>query len=437
MEPVTTYDSKSLHLPEGVHYECVQCGKSCSLFEEIRVEPEMVEQIRARPAEALRGALAPENPVVPNPDRAGEFQMRFEGKGCCMQRPEDRLCALHREFGYEAKPNVCRSFPYRFIETPEGAFAGVSFACTAVLGSQGPAVNEQRTELEAQREWTVHRTHLDADALALATQLPLSWDQYKRLESDLDSMFHLRHLHVGERLLCQAIYLKLLVPFLRQVRASENALLAGPEVHDRPFDLFRVKMYGVQENAWARVRELATRGRPSSSLRRLILGLILTLRHGRKPGRGRMATYLHALGGFYRHLFNAGSITLPFLNAPIPVRALEGVAFDPTLPAHDELLERYFRHVIFRKDLLGEESILRAHQMLMVHWALLRCYSTALACEAGRAAVTIDELSEAVRHLERYHGFHSDFARQLAHYPALQVLTDRLFNRAAFALSMV
>lgn len=423
-----------LHLPEGVHYECVQCGQSCNMFEEIGVEDEKVESIRAMPPGRLAGARNPVDTIVPNPDKPGAFMMRLQDGGCCLQDCKG-LCAIHREYGFDAKPNICRSFPFRFMETPGGVYAGVSFTCTAVLEGLGPKVVDQHADLDAQYGWTVRKQALADGGIHLATALPLDWEQYCSVEADLDEIAKPDARPLATRLTMQSIYLNMLVRLLRQARTAAGSPAAGPEANAEGLAKFRQSLRGG-EGAWPTLARLAGRGRASMRLRRLFLGFVLTLRHDYNPRRGRLRGYATVLGGYYRHAFGRGAITLPVLNEPIPQETIDRVAYDPARPELDALLSAYFRHALFRKDLLAEDTIQFAHQMQLMRFGMIHWYAAALAAEAGAVQVERPHLAEAIRHVERYYGFHSNFARIFQDYPMLRTLMDRLFGKPVYAISM-
>ncbi|MCL5271091.1 MAG: hypothetical protein M1457_11225, partial [bacterium] len=132
-----------LHLPPEVRHECIRCGHSCLEFHEFPGAGEMAESVRARARELPNAPSGAGDPVAPSRFTRGGLTMRIDGGRCCMLTA-DRLCALHTAYGAEAKPSACRLFPYRFVQTPGGLYAGLSFTCTAVLEGRGPLVAEQR-----------------------------------------------------------------------------------------------------------------------------------------------------------------------------------------------------------------------------------------------------------------------------------------------------
>jgi Fe-S-cluster containining protein len=430
---VSTHDGRPLHLPAGQNYECIRCGRSCGEFWEILVEPEKVEEIRARPADALAAARDPSDPIVESPFSPGRHMMRLID-GCCSLRTGDGLCSLHAAFGLKSKPNVCRSFPYRFVETPDGVFTGISFACTAVLGNLGPAVAGQSDAIRDTHAFTVHKRAV-AQPPNLTVDLPLDWEQYAVIEADLDALLSLPGAPLAERLLAQSVYLALLSKFLREARSSAGASVAGPEAHHSALNHFHERMRG-EAGEWPRVRSIAGRRRRSALLRRTCLGVAHELRnvHGRR--RGRLRSYVDLFSTYFLGAVGRGRLALPSLKRPVEKRRLESIAFDPDAAEMDELLTRYFRHRLFRKDLVVADDVQFGMQMQMLHWGLMQWYAAAFAIDDGRAEVGLEDLREALRNVEKYYVMHSTFERLFADFPVLRGFLDRLFGQPLFAFSM-
>jgi Fe-S-cluster containining protein len=429
-----TQAAPTLHLPAGMRYECIRCGRSCGEFWEIQVDPEMAAEIRARPREQLDGARDPREPIGESSWTPGQHVMRLD-KGCCCLRSDDNLCTLHKAFGFDAKPNICRSFPYRFVETPGGAYVGLSFACTAVLGNLGPAVDGQRAELERLFGYT-HSRRVAAAPIALTTDLPLSWEQYVGIEEDLAALLDPAWGPIGLRLRAQAIYLQLLVKLMRQERAQMGGLGAGPEFSEQAIAVARARMRGRPEDPWGLPLGLARKGRRSELVRRMVLGVAHSLRNTYGRRRGRFASYAAFMRDYARHALGRGVIDLPALPRAVRYRELRGVRLETERPEIDELLTRYFRHALHRKDLLMAENVQMGHQMQLLHWGLMEWYAGALAVVDGAQAVALGHLVEALRNVEKYYVFHTTFNRLFARYPLLRSFMDTLMGNPLYIVSV-
>lgn len=426
-----------LHLPAGLHYACVQCGRSCSESWEIRITPEEARDLRARDPHALTaaGAADPVDPAIASPWTPGGLMMRRarEGGPCCLLGA-DGLCSLHKAFGYDSKPDICRSFPWRFVETPRGAFAGLSFACTAVLADSGPAVEDQRAELDALRPNTRARRRIEAPP-DLAFGLPLSWDHYFAIEEDLAALLDPALGPLPDRLLLQYLYLHLLIRLLRESRNAPGALAAGPEINDEPLAVFRRRARGDAAAPWAMLRAMTGRQPRSFAMRRIMLGFAHELRNLSGETVGPLRGYGRMVRAYLSHWAGRGELALPDLPA-VPYRRLARVEFDPAAPEFDALLTRYFTHRLFRKDLLLADTVQLALQLMLMHYGLIQWYGAALAAARDAAAVERTDLDEAIRLIERYYARHTEQERLFRRMPLLRSILDRMFEHPLYAFLM-
>src|SRR5690349_5240839 len=81
--------------------------------------------------------LPPDEPFRPLPfalDSGERVTFARRPDGACVFLADGERCSIHRRWGADAKPQVCREFPYSFVDTPDGVAVGLSFACTAVRG---------------------------------------------------------------------------------------------------------------------------------------------------------------------------------------------------------------------------------------------------------------------------------------------------------------
>jgi Fe-S-cluster containining protein len=133
----------------GLFHGCSSCGGSCQ-----GVIVSLMDQEESARIEGLAVELGVPEAVV-----EGRLQ-RVDGH--CIFLGEDNLCQIHRRFGLEAKPRVCKQFPLVAIRAEEGVRIGVDPACYSAFSSMedGPPVasgalvatistlNERELELE-------------------------------------------------------------------------------------------------------------------------------------------------------------------------------------------------------------------------------------------------------------------------------------------------
>lgn len=75
----------------------------------------------------------------------GAFRLRKQG-GRCGFLQEDGACFLHRHFGPQGKPQVCRAFPWLVFRSPGCAYWSVSLACSDTLTRLSGAIGQLEAE---------------------------------------------------------------------------------------------------------------------------------------------------------------------------------------------------------------------------------------------------------------------------------------------------
>jgi Fe-S-cluster containining protein len=113
--------------------------------------------------------------------------------GRCTFLSEDNRCSLHLEHGAEAKPGMCRLFPYSFTPTPNGTYVYVSFASTGVLANTGRLLSEQKEQLASQLQLfhqLFPQVNDDWSSLQSIDGTPLTWERYLQLDSQFLELLH-------------------------------------------------------------------------------------------------------------------------------------------------------------------------------------------------------------------------------------------------------
>ena len=98
--------------------DCFACGNCCY--------GHRVDLIDAAEIARIEGHAATLG--VPNPVIDGE--LRFEDGGCAFLG-EDRLCSIHREYGFEEKPVRCQSWPMKLVRTEGEVRMSVDPGCVS------------------------------------------------------------------------------------------------------------------------------------------------------------------------------------------------------------------------------------------------------------------------------------------------------------------
>ncbi len=66
--------------------------------------------------------------------------------GTCVFQDSDKLCRIHREFGYDAKPHVCRMAPLQMVPLEKFVYVTVRRYCPSAAADSGRPIKEQLDE---------------------------------------------------------------------------------------------------------------------------------------------------------------------------------------------------------------------------------------------------------------------------------------------------
>ena len=166
----------NLNIPAGIRFDCSGCGNCC-----------MGWPVPLTPADVSRLDDGMAKPLRTTDVRLQAFTHSLEksADGRCSHLTELNRCGIHEKRGAEAKPAMCQLFPYSFTETPDGLYAYVSFASSAVLYNTGQPLSEQKETLE--QKWRDFQQlfperNRNWSALQLLDGYPLSWNEYLLIE---------------------------------------------------------------------------------------------------------------------------------------------------------------------------------------------------------------------------------------------------------------
>ncbi|MCP4663826.1 MAG: YkgJ family cysteine cluster protein [bacterium] len=135
--------------PRDVRYSCIQCGDGCRTWS-VMLGPGERESIAALDWEGREEELMGIRPAVrvKVPGTAERFRLARREDGSCVYLGSDNLCRIHQHFGPEAKPLMCRLYPFGFYPVGDRIAVDCSFTCRALSQGLGP---DLKTRLP---EWT-------------------------------------------------------------------------------------------------------------------------------------------------------------------------------------------------------------------------------------------------------------------------------------------
>lgn len=400
-----------LRIPERINYNCQGCGRCCSgwsigLTEEDYAKVKDVDWASLHPQlqgtdlfihrqeEFAKGESAYPHFTKPSPSGTCSFLV-------------DNLCFIHKHLGADQKPTVCQQFPYTFLQTPTGVYAGVTYASMAAAQNLGQPLSEQEAVLE--EHWKKvspleeAKQVQQASAYAqvkLTEDVVVSWQEYLEIEEaifrwvkpdETGNVFEM--LLAGEEIILQAARLKRnqksldsLVSFQPDLKRLLSASTPGTlEKMILSMFYFRLPVYSklkvehlclwrLDKNFWKSTRLLLSVGK---ALGALALGAMITI-------------------GWQR------------IETPSGYKSINECLKLPT-DALDPDIERFFHRwlylKIFSKSYFGPPvaglSVLGGYQLLLLCFLCALVYSKGSTSQVGDRQITLASLFEIYPMLDR------------------------------------
>ncbi len=443
-------NSQKIHIPPDMNYTCAQCSRGCTVFDEIRVTEEFennVEQLRlTNLARMKEGQTSP----LKVSEMQDEYLILERNKDGCIFLDDDCLCTIHKKFGLEKKPQTCQDFPYQFVEYNDEIYLGMSFVCTSILSNHGPPLSEEVDEVPAKMEKALsHRQLLKNPCLTKRHQI--SSRAYEEIETSLKQILHYPDYTLGQKLLMQAVYLDLVYKTVRQVRGDNPGSQTGKgldsdgiyradsgQLSDADTVSAVSRRYLVDDGMRELLR-LGTKVKPSKSLQRGVLGVITSFRESLNLKRGkvsRLRSISTLVFSYMKYTTGMGKVNF---YPDESLNNLDNDVFDKACQEKDsdELLQRYFEHILFRKDLIAGGSIILTQRVWLFYYAYIM---------HGRKDYTEEELDKynlfhrtaaAISSIELKYLLHGSFGKLFSDFPQLGIMVDRITSRPIYLPSMV
>lgn len=268
---------------------------------------------------------------------------------------------------------------------------------------------------------------------ALAPHLPLTRGQVRLIEADLLQILSLEGVEVGNALIAQSAYLRLLARFLNQARAEARIEFdADPEANDPLLDHFRQQMRqpGHGGRPWSRLLQTAEKRAEARRLRRVVLASVLAALVQPDSRLGLMARYLLFILGRGRVEFGPPLGRIPF-------RRLAAVDLKVESAATQQRLRSHLTEAIAAEVLLVFEDLQFSHHLFLIGFGLTQWVAAAHAIRGGRKELADADWTPALDFTAKALGPRSDFPTRLEHDPTLRAVLDALTSRPLFAFAMV
>lgn len=425
-------DSESrVVVQDDMRYSCHSSGVCCSTFSKIEVDVETEAEIRRFEDEggSIPGVESAASGIADEPDTSKCSLGRpcrvlsSRPDGACVYLGPDLLCELHRKIGVQAKPRVCREFPFRFRKTPAGTYVGLSFVCPSVRAGKGRTLQEQRSELDAMCDAAFARSEV-AEPIMLGSRICLKWDEYLEVEQGLFDLVRSSDESIPVRLIACNVLVHMLAMYHREVHGlpgvEEYGTFAEAEVR-RFVDSMRASRYEG-------VFRVARKKGASPLVARMFMGMIVSFASSLLVNRNRVSVLAGILGQYARHALGFVGFRLHPVKRRVSHREIRSVLF-PREGSSADLLVRYVEHCIFRKDLIYKSSLMRGLNLLLLNVALVRWYAAAEARTAGRVMPDDEDFSQAVMDVEKHYGYHSKFYENVVGQPVIDEIIESFLIR--------
>lgn len=400
------FSNKSLRVPDKVNFTCQNSGTCCSVFETIPADKHTVETINRVGEETLLSAAGKStDKSILKVNEGTDITISRDTCGQCSMYGSDQLCAIHKVAGKDAKPQVCKDFPYRFVETEGGVFVGLSFVCPTVRKNMGAALKDQEQKIA--EHYTVAKSVLESPRrIMLNRRLAMSWEDYVLLEQSFQDILD----NAGEKLSVRVIACCVLINLIDQyIITMAKDPVVMPESY-LPSGVIAQLTNELKDKGYKTVFEIARKPRGKTFVaRRMFLGMFVSFANTLQKSRGRFRTVVSVMGSYIRHATGWGRLNIqPF--EKVAYRELEEVNMALGSTAED-LMQRYVKHCIWRKDLILEGNVARRLRLMALNAALIPWYAKARAMKEKHGGVQDEDISEAIATVERLYGFHSSFFR--------------------------
>jgi Fe-S-cluster containining protein len=419
---------RPLLLPDNVVFTCQQSGACCRSDWLIGVDDAAHARLRDVRWERHDPALGGGEKFVPLPfPLASGERLTFARRptGSCVFLTTDTRCGIHRHLGAPAKPQVCREFPYHFVQTPDGVAVGVSFACTAVRAHHGATLPAQRDEVRAVLAGSTRVERLP-EALTLFGSIEVGWEDYRPIEAALLALLEQGErplpvaLLAGSALLSLCIGLTQIEARARRAGQTPPATLAG--------GLAELKGEGYR-----RLLDIAAGARYPRRPSLTYLAPPYTWLQFSRRRMSRAALLLSLYRNYVRFRRSRGQLPDVITDGePFDLAAVLGVRFEADAPGVDPFLREYWGHVIFRKTLTPMHGIFRGYQTLLALYSFTKLAARLHAWRAGRPVTALNDVKEAVRLVERAFVLHARYTDLFRLTPMVTVLADRLYQQPSF-----
>lgn len=167
--------------PPDVRFTCSRCGDCCRTWD-VMISPRERKALEGVDWSERADDLVDLKPTVgiKVPGMTGQRRLRRRDDGSCIYLGEQNQCRLHEHFGDEAKPLMCRLYPFGFYPIGDRVAVDVAFSCRAVAEDKGKKLDGREPE------WTrlvraAHAARIDVEESEVDLESAVEDDREHRL----------------------------------------------------------------------------------------------------------------------------------------------------------------------------------------------------------------------------------------------------------------
>lgn len=370
---------ETLHIPQGINYECTSCGKCCGGWAVPMTEDDYdrISEVEWKGINAVFQGKPLYRELKKYESKGTPYTHKIVSETGTCPFLVDNLCHIHAERGSEFKPAICQLFPYCFTETPSGVYATVSFVSVGAVYNSGKPLLEQTEWLE--KKWQEFRRLYpdykpDWSHTKLSVDQPISWERYLEIEARMMELLSDSSKTLQERMWDCSVYLR---SQMSTASGASTPSAAAPALAGAP---------------------------PLNALDRSVIAVFHRMYFPAKPPKHGDGDF-NILRMINEHFIGSKAINLP--GHSFALDELLELPF-PTDQEVENLLYRYVFSYVFGKKYFGagfgQVSIIAGFHHVVLMLALLRIHSRALAKLRQAPEVSMIDVAATIRQLERMVG---------------------------------
>lgn len=134
-------------LDESIRFTCGSCTSCCDQPWHTLIEPDKAAALDRHDFGAYPQLVGKKFYETYSLDKKGRHRLA-KGEGTkCLFLDADGLCIIHKELGAEAKPGMCRQFPFLSSSTRVDDRISVNFGCPSVQSQKGERLVDQADDV--------------------------------------------------------------------------------------------------------------------------------------------------------------------------------------------------------------------------------------------------------------------------------------------------